>query len=194
MSELDRALAVLRAGALVVIPTDTVYGVAAMPGIPGGIEAIFRAKGRPVDKALPILGATIESLTRVVVLDERARSLAERFWPGPLTLVLKRHVAFPFDLGGSDPETIAVRIPSSTVALELLRMSGPLAVTSANVSGEEPATSIEGARSALGNAVGLYLDGGPCSGAPSTVVSLLDEPVVLRAGSISETDIQMALA
>jgi tRNA threonylcarbamoyl adenosine modification protein (Sua5/YciO/YrdC/YwlC family) len=194
MSELERALAVLRAGALVVIPTDTVYGVAAMPAIPGGIEAIFRAKGRSEDKALPILGATIESLAKVVVLDERARAVAERFWPGPLTLVLKRTVGFPYDLGGSDPETVAVRIPSSMVALELLRMSGPLAVTSANVSGEQPATSVEGARSALGNAVGVYLDGGPCSGSPSTVVSLVDEPIVLRAGGISETDIKEALA
>ena len=154
MSELDRALAVLRAGALVVIPTDTVYGVAAMPGIPGGIEAIFRAKGRPEDKALPILGATVESLAKVVVFDERAHVLAERFWPGPLTLVLSAWSVFRYDLGGSDPETIAVRIPSSGVALELLRMTGPLAVTSANISGEEPATSIEEARSALGECRG----------------------------------------
>ncbi|MGH2734850.1 MAG: L-threonylcarbamoyladenylate synthase [Actinomycetota bacterium] len=182
--ELASAGAALRTGKLVVLPTDTVYGVAALPRARGSIAAIFEAKGRPTDKALPVLAASIDDLTEVVSFDARAVELGGRYWPGPLTIVLPRKVTWPYDLGGDDSTSVAVRIPRSEMARGLLELTGPLAVTSANLSGESPATTIEEARAHLGDRVAVYLDGGRCSGQVSTVLSLVGEPRVLRPGAI----------
>ena len=184
MSDLAAAVDAIRSGKLVVIPTDTVYGVAASPFDEAAVAAIFTAKDRPADKALPILGADVGSLRRVAEFDERAERLTTRFWPGPLTLVLPRARGFDVSLGGSDATSVAVRVPASEVARALLRQTGPLAVTSANRSGEsDPATADE-ARAALGDSVAVYLDAGPAAGSPSTVVSLMAEAVVLREGAL----------
>ena len=180
----------LRAGRLVVIPTDTVYGVAARPDIPGAIAAIFEAKGRPEDKAIPILGASRDDLEVVALFDDAARRLAERFWPGPLTLVLSRASDFEVDLGGTDPGTIAVRVPAHDVAIELLRRSGPLAVTSANRSGAPASTTVEQARSSLGDSVAVYLDAGVCDDEPSTVAVVAGGLRVLRPGPVSEDELR----
>ena len=181
--EIARALEELEAGRLVVLPTDTVYGVAARPDDPVAIGAVFAAKGRPSDKPLPILAATPSDLDRVAALGDAARRAA-RYWPGPLTLVVPRAPGFEHDLGGRRSQGVAVRIPACEVALELLRASGPLAVTSANLSGRPPATTVAEARAALGDKVTAYLDGGVCAGRPSTVVSLVGEVELLRAGPI----------
>lgn len=173
------AVAALARGAPVVVPTDTVYGVAATPGHAG---ALFGLKERPVAKALPILGAGTEQLSTVAVFDERASALASAFWPGPVTLVLARAGTFTADLGGLDPETVAVRVPAHDVALEVLRATGPLAVTSANLSGGPPATTLAEARRVFGDRVEVYLDGGVCDGTPSTVVSLTGAAEILREG------------
>jgi L-threonylcarbamoyladenylate synthase len=183
-----RAREELDAGRLVVIPTDTVYGIAARPDDPAAIAAVFAAKGRPSEKPLPILAATASDLDDVAQLGDRARRAA-RHWPGPLTLVVPRAPGFDVDLGGEPggsgrSQAVAVRVPASEVALELLRASGPLAVTSANLSGDPPATTVLEARAALGAKVRAYLDGGVCSGQPSTVVSLVGEIELLRAGPI----------
>lgn len=179
----EEAAAAIRGGAIAVIPTDTVYGVAALPEAAGGI---FDLKQRPRDKALPVLGSGVVQLGGVAELDLGARALAEEHWPGPLTLVVPRAPAFTADLGGTDPATVAVRVPAHPVALELLRRTGPLAVTSANVSGEPPASTYE---EACALAPGLIcLDGGTCDGLPSTVVSLVGEPRVLRQGALDLTD------
>ncbi|MDQ4059017.1 MAG: L-threonylcarbamoyladenylate synthase [Actinomycetota bacterium] len=185
VDDLEAAGAALRIGRLVVLPTDTVYGVGALPRSRGGVAGIFAAKGRSQRKAIPVLAASSEDLADVVVLDDRARALARSFWPGPLTLVVRRNPAWPYDLGGSDASTIAVRVPQNSLALALLERTGPLAVTSANRSDEPAATTVALARSALGDAVAVYLDGGVCDEAPSSVVSLVGEVRMLREGPVS---------
>ena len=185
MKDLEAAGAALRTGRLVVLPTDTVYGVGALPRSRGGVAAIFAAKGRSEDKAIPVLGASIEDLADVVVFDDRAGALAERFWPGPLTLVMPRNPSWPYDLGGSDNSTIAVRVPRNPTALALLERTGPLAVTSANRSDEPAATTVARARSALGDAVAVYLEGGVCDEVPSSVVSVVGGIKMLRDGPVS---------
>jgi L-threonylcarbamoyladenylate synthase len=178
------AAAALGAGALAIVPTDTVYGLAARPE---GAAAIFDVKRRPRAKALPVLGASIEQLRAVAVLEGGASALAARAWPGALTLVVRRAAGFTADLGGRDDGTVAVRVPDHPVALELLRSTGPLAVTSANVSGEPPATTAAAACALAPGAV--CLDGGTCDGAPSTVVKLVGDGAggdvqVLRQGAL----------
>ena len=174
------------------MPTDTVYGVAARPDVPGAIEAIFHVKGRPEDRPLPILAAAPADLDAVAVLDGRAALVAQRFWPGGLTLVLPRARGFDVWLGGTGEATVAVRIPACEVALGVLRRAGPLAVTSANRSGQPPATTVEEARRALPG-VQVFVDGGPRHGAPSTIVSLVGEPQILRAGAIPREEVLAVL-
>jgi tRNA threonylcarbamoyl adenosine modification protein (Sua5/YciO/YrdC/YwlC family) len=184
MSQIDAAVAALRVGNLVVIPTDTVYGVAGLPRGRGAVASIFDSKGRPEDKPVPVLGATVEDLEEIVRFDDRAYRLAERFWPGPLTLVLPRAPLFSYDVGGQAPDTVGVRIPRHDVALELLARTGPLAVSSANRSGAPPAATVDEARAALGAAVAVYVDGGRCAGDVSSVVSLVEDTQVLREGAV----------
>lgn len=193
VGEMGDAVAALEAGRAVVIPTDTVYGLAALPGIAAGVKELFRLKGRAEDKPVAILAAAVAGVAGIGVMDERARRLATRFWPGPLTMVIPRAPGFDVDLGVGFG--VAVRVPDSAPALNLLGLAGPLAVTSANRSGAAPATTLEEARSTFGDDVRVYVDGGTCSGTPSTVVSLLgDEAGVLRPGPISEHDISDTLA
>lgn len=178
------AAAAIRQGRLAIVPTDTVYGLAASPE---AAAAIFDVKRRPRDKALPVLGSDADQLRRTAELDDLASSLTRRVWPGPLTLVVPRAPGFTADLGGDDPATVAVRVPAHPVALELLRVTGPLAVTSANVSGEPPATTFEAACALAPEAV--CLDGGRCDGTPSTVVSLVGRPTVLREGALPAEEV-----
>ena len=193
MIDLDAALNSLDAGDLVVIPTDTVYGIAASL-TPAAIEKVFAVKGRPHDKPLPVLGAFVHQLGQVAAFDDRARRLAEAYWPGPLTLVLPRSAGFEIDLGRSADASVAIRVPHHPLARLVLQRSGPLAVTSANLSGEAPATTVDEARAWLGDRVTIYLDGGRCEGTkPSTVLSLTDGPDLLRAGPISERDLRQTL-
>ncbi|CAN5621879.1 hypothetical protein BH24ACT26_BH24ACT26_16040 [soil metagenome] len=186
---LEAALEALDEGSPIVVPTDTVYGLAARPSLARAIEAVFRVKGRPPDKPLPLLAARLDDLLDVVTVDARARMAAARFWPGPLTLVLPRAAGFPFDLGGGRAASIAVRVPSCPVALALLRRSGPLAVTSANRSGQAPATTVQEARAALEALVEVFLDGGRLAGRPSTILSLVDAPIVLREGALTAEEV-----
>lgn len=178
-----------------VIPTDTVYGIAALPSIPGAVAAVFAVKGRPEEKPLPVLGATVEQLGSIVVFDAAARRVAARYWPGPLTLVLPRAPGFVHELGGragDETSTIAVRIPDCSTALQLLHRSGPLAVTSANRSGEPPATTVEEAKSAL-DGIDVFVDAGRCAGVPSTVISLGPKRSVLRRGGIPPDEVLQML-
>lgn len=179
MAGIDEAVDAIRKGAMAIVPTDTVYGIAASPE---AAAAIFEVKQRPRDKALPVLGSDVVQLDAIAELDGGARALANEYWPGPLTLVVQRKQTFTADLGGTDPTTVAVRVPAHPVARELLERTGPLAVTSANVSGEPPATTYEEAR-ALAPEL-LCLDGGTCDGVPSTILTLAGEPKVLRQGEL----------
>jgi tRNA threonylcarbamoyl adenosine modification protein (Sua5/YciO/YrdC/YwlC family) len=155
-----------------------------MPGIPGAIDELFRIKGRGEEKPIPILGAGVRALAGVVSFDVRARRVAEKFWPGPLTLVLPRAPGFTAALGAPEAPGVGVRVPAFAPALELLGLAGVLAVTSANRSGEAPATTVEEARAIFESEVDVFVDGGNCNGQPSSVVSLLDDPELLRAGSV----------
>jgi L-threonylcarbamoyladenylate synthase len=191
---MEEAVDALRAGRPVVIPTDTVYGVAGLFSAPGAVAAVFTAKGRPIDRALPVLGGDGASLHDVAVFDARAQALAARFWPGPLTLVLPRAAGFDVDLGGTTKDSVAVRVPGHDTTLELLRRTGPLAVSSANRSGEPAALTVEAAQAALGETVAVFVDGGRLTGRPSTIVSLLAELRLLREGELALTDVQRAMS
>lgn len=189
MTVLQSALEELQAGRPVVIPTDTVYGLAAACG---AAPALFGLKGRPQTKALPVLASSISDLERVVTFSTAALRIAERLWPGPLTLVLERSSSFAADLGG-DGTTIAVRVPAHEIALELLARSGPVAVTSANRSGKPPATNVADAQATFGGEVRAFVDGGRCDGVPSSVVSVADELTLLRAGPVTLAEVRYAL-
>jgi L-threonylcarbamoyladenylate synthase len=188
----DEAVRLLRAGEVVAVPTDTVYGVAVDPFQPGAADRLFVAKERPKDVALPVLVAAADDLDRLVegAVDPLARKLVDRFWPGALTLVLPRKADLRgLDLGG-DPATIGVRCPDHRLVRELCREVGPLATTSANRHREPTPPDAAGVAAALGDGVALVLDGGVCAGDPSTVVSILgDEVRILREGRIPATDL-----
>lgn len=193
MIDVDSAIATLAAGGAVVIPTDTVYGVAASLEVPGAIDELFALKARERDKPIPVLGHDAASFAAVGVLDDRAGKLAARFWPGPLTLVVPRAEGFTVDLGDAR-DTVALRVPDHALAREILRRTGPLGVTSANRSGEPPAATAAAARAALGPDVPI-VDAGVCAGSPSTVVGLTTRSLrILRPGSLTLAELEQAIA
>jgi tRNA threonylcarbamoyl adenosine modification protein (Sua5/YciO/YrdC/YwlC family) len=184
---IDAAVAALRRGEVVALPTDTVYGLAADPHHARGL---FAAKGRPRSVELPVLVADEgQALDLVEVPTAEARRLMARFWPGPLTLVLARRPGLGFDLGGSH-ETIGVRCPDHPVPRAICAAVGPIATTSANRHGEPPLTSAGAVAETLGETLGLILDGGLCVGAPSSVVELTGPaPRLLRQGAVGWSSI-----
>ena len=185
---LSAAAAAIRRGGLVVIPTDTVYGVAADAFSPAGVTALLAAKGRGRDMPVPVLVSTPEMLTALVEnLSDAARRLVDALWPGGLTLVVKHTAHLAWDLGETRG-TVAVRMPGDRLALDLISRTGPLAVSSANRTGHPAATTMMGARLQLGAAVSVYLDGGPRpSGVPSTIVDATAEPLrILRTGAVTD--------
>ena len=192
---LAAAAAVLRSGGLVVLPTDTVYGLAALPHLPDAVRAVFRAKGRPSGMHLPVLAATVEQVRGLgVAFGAAASVLADRWWPGPLTL------ACAFDPGSGRPDwlagrdEVAVRVPDHDFVRALLRETGVLVVTSANPHGTATPLTAEAVSASLGPSVGLVVDGGALTEVPSTVVSLVGrEPVVEREGVIPAPDVVEAL-
>lgn len=189
---LPRALEILQSGGLVAFPTDTVYGVGALAFDGAAVERIYTAKGRPVEKAIPVLIGDVEELAKVSAeVPEIALKLAARFWPGPLTLVIQKHPDLPEAV--SAVQTVGVRIPDHPVARALLRLAGPMAVTSANLSGQPNPSTAEEVFAQLGGRVELILDGGKTSGAlPSTVVDCVGTaPQVLRTGPILKSEILM---
>jgi L-threonylcarbamoyladenylate synthase len=192
---ITRALEILHAGGLVAFPTDTVYGVAADAFSAAGIERLYEAKGRDTAKAIPVLLGTLDQLNRVAVnLPAHALQLAIHFWPGAMTLVVPRHPALPE--GISQTPTVGVRMPDHPLALALLRLSGPLATTSANLSGAPNPLTAQDVLVQLDGRIELVIDGGTCpGGVPSTVVDATQPNlVVLRQGPISLEDLTRFLA
>ena len=192
---LAAAAEALAAGEVVAVPTDTVYGLAAQPEVEGATANLFLTKRRRKEMPLPVLVSSLEEARHVAVLDERAERLASAFWPGALTIVLPRaERSWPWDLGGKTT-TVGVRVPAHDVSLALLRATGPLAVTSANISGEPAAVDCEGVQRALGDVVAVYLCGGAQPGGLSSTVVDISSPTprVLRAGEITADDVYGAL-
>jgi L-threonylcarbamoyladenylate synthase len=189
----DAAEQALEGGGLVVFPTETVYGLAARPDVPRATGRVFEAKRRPRGLTLPLLCPDLSRAEEVAIIDDRARSLAKRFWPGGLTIVLRRSErSASWDLG-DDRRTVGVRVPAHDVALAVLSRAGPLAVTSANPSGEPTPRDCDGVREALGKAVDVYLCAGSTGGVASTIVDLTGaQPTVLRQGAVSSADIEAA--
>lgn len=190
------AVATLRGGGIVAMPTDTVYGIGVAPGAPDGLARLFAAKDRPLDKAIVLLLSDEDQAATVGVMRPAARALAARFWPGGLTLVLKQapEAALPAELTGG-AATIGVRLPDHECPRALARALGPLPVTSANLSGRPDARDAGGVLDQLGERVDLVLDGGSArGGVPSTVVDCSgDLPRVLRAGAIAAADLAAVL-
>jgi tRNA threonylcarbamoyl adenosine modification protein (Sua5/YciO/YrdC/YwlC family) len=180
------AVTALQSGELVVLPTDTVYGIAADAFSPLAVNLLLAAKGRGRDLPVPVLVGSWRTLDGLVdELGPLARRMVETFWPGPLTLVVRAAPSLAWDLGETRG-TVAVRMPLQPVALEILTQTGPLAVSSANRSGLPPAVEVAEAQRQLGESVRVYLDGGPLGDpVPSTIVDLTgDHARVLRVGAL----------
>lgn len=193
---IERAVAVLRRGGLVAFPTETVYGLGADALNPQAVRRIFAVKGRPADNPLIIHVAGAGQLRDVArEVPESAWVLAERFWPGPLTLVLPRHERVPLETTGG-LETVAVRMPDSAIALALIRALGhPIAAPSANLSGRPSPTAAEHVLEDLQGRIELILDGGPTRiGVESTVLDLTTSPpTILRPGGVSPEQLRPLL-
>ncbi len=192
-NQTDEAAKILINGGIVVIPTETVYGLAANTFDEKAVSKIFSAKGRPSDNPLIVHIADLKDINKVVSdFPIKARKLAEKFWPGPLTIILPKNKEIP-DNVSAGMNSVAVRFPSSKIAKEIIKKAGvPLVAPSANISGKPSATKFEHACKDLGGKVDAIVDGGNCSvGVESTVVSLLEDiPRVLRPGAITEEDLQ----
>lgn len=193
----------LRNGAIVAVPTDTVYGIAVWLDTPGGLERLFAAKNRPPDKAIALLVADREQAAEIGHLTAAARALVASFWPGGLTLVVPRRTDRPLpaaltggELASGAIPTVGLRMPDHDAPRALAGALGPLPTTSANRSGEPEARDADEIERLLGDSIDLVLDGGPASGRPaSTVVDATGEvPRILRAGAIAPEEIERCLA
>ena len=184
---LTDAASAVRRGELVVLPTDTVYGIGADAFTPAAVTSLLEAKGRGRDMPVPVLVGTVRAANALVEnLGPYGQDLIDAFWPGPLTLICRANRSLSWDLGDSKG-TVALRMPLHSVALDLLKETGPMAVSSANRSGAPAATTADEAEKQLGDSVSIYLDGGPCDdNTPSTILDLTTAvPRLLRRGAIS---------
>ena len=194
---INEAIAALRRGDVIAIPTETVYGVAVLP-TEDGIERLIAAKHRSAEKGIQLLVDSVAQAQAIADVGQAALTLADAFWPGGLTIVLGRNEAaqLPESIGGGRP-TLGIRLPDHDVPRALARALGPLAASSANISGEPPATDASMVARYFGDEITLILDDGPVrGGTASTVVDCSDarsEPVVLREGAISSEDVRTKL-
>jgi L-threonylcarbamoyladenylate synthase len=180
---------------LIILPTETVYGIGTRPDDPVATARLFEAKRRPRDLELPVLVPSVDAAARIAALGDDARALAEDFWPGPLTIVVLRSPASAgWDLGGN-PNTIGLRIPDHPTALAVLGRTGPLAVTSANLSGRPTPATCQEVAELFGDAVAVTLCAErELSGRASTVLDLTAaQPSILRAGAITDDELANVL-
>lgn len=189
---IDASVQALGGGGLVVLPTDTVYGLGADAFNEFAVQSLLDAKGRDRQMPPPVLFSKIEVLDALAVdISAAARKLAEAFWPGGLTIIFKAQPSLAWDLGETRG-TVALRIPDHPLTLQLLQRTGPLAVSSANKTGQPPAVSVTQAQEQLGDAVRVYLDGGVAQlGRPSTIIDATSSELrVVRFGALSLTELQ----
>jgi len=192
---LQTAFDILQRGGLVAFPTDTVYGVGALAFDGKAVESIYAAKDRPIEKAIPVLIADADDMEKIGIdIPDIAYQLAARFWPGPLTVVVPKKPTLPESVSAT--ETVGVRVPDHEVARALLRAAGPMAVTSANISGQPSPSTAQEVLAQLGGRIDLILDGGTTpGGVPSTLVDCMGEEIrILRKGPISLEDIKLKLS
>ena len=192
--EKQKALAaaadVLRKGGIAAIPTDTVYGFAAMVHDRAAIDRLYAVKERSHNKSIAVLLGDAEQADLVAhEFPAKAQRLAAKYWPGALTIIIRKNTGLPDNLTSN--ELVGLRIPDHEFTRELIRLTGPLAVTSANLSGENPANTVEDFKYELGSRLDIIIDGGPCrGGVPSSVINCETEPAaVLREGAIPEKDL-----
>ena len=189
-----RALEILKSGGLVAFPTDTVYGVGALAFDGEAVESIYAAKDRPVEKAIPVLIGDSDDLEKVGInISDSARRLASHFWPGPLTILVPKRAVLPESVSAT--ATVGVRVPDHDVARPLLRAAGPMAVTSANISGGQSPVTAQEVYEQLGGRIDLIIDGGKTpGGVPSTLVDCsTSELKILREGPVSLQELLAAL-
>ena len=193
-NEIQIALKILQSGGIVAFPTDTVYGLGALAFNNNAIESIYKAKNRPVEKAIPILIGDLSDFEKVADdIPNMALRFASRFWPGPLTCIVPKKQTLP--LAVSATPTVAVRIPDHVDARALLRAADPMAVTSANISGGQNPSTAQEVYDQLNGRIPLILDGGTTQGGiPSTLVDCTGElPMILREGPITLDELLSAL-
>lgn len=194
---LERAAEAIRAGAIVALPTDTLYALAVDPFREDAIERLFAAKGRPAERAVPLVAADLEQVQSTIgALSATARALASRFWPGPLTLLLDAPVRLAAGVTGGTGR-VGVRVPAHAVARGVCRACGhPVTATSANLSGHPASADPNEVERTFGTSIALLLDAGPTpGGAPSTIVDVAGTAVrLVRAGAIGWDEVQACLA
>ena len=192
---IQAALKILRNGGLVAFPTDTVYGVGALAFNGTAVESIYIAKDRPIEKAIPVLIWDQDDMEKVGMdIPEIAYRLASRFWPGPVTCVIPKQQTLPESVSATN--TVGVRVPDHETARALLRAAGPMAVTSANISGRPSPSTAQEVLAQLGGRIDLIIDGGTTpGGVPSTLVDCTGEDIkILREGPISLEEIRLKLS
>jgi L-threonylcarbamoyladenylate synthase len=195
LDEVGQAVSVLQDGGVIAMPTDTLYALTAAADDASAVRRVFAIKGREQGRPLPLFVSGIEMAERIAVFNNAARILAERFWPGQLTIVVPKRQGYESEaLAGA--QTVGLRLPGHAVARAVLQsLDAPVTGTSANLSGGPDPISADEVRAQLGNAIDLVLDAGPCDhGVASTIVDCTGaEPVILRRGAIADDRIIAAL-
>lgn len=181
---IQKAIACIKNEEVVGIPTETVYGIGGDPHSQAAVDKIFNLKERDENKPLSILVHSFHDLIKLKIIS-KVPEIVELYWPGPLTIIVKSELNFADGVGTKNPNSIGVRVPDNELALELLKKTGPLAVTSANISGQEDITNEKDAESVFGDKIGHYLQGSALHGSGSTIVDFRDEEFkVIREGPL----------
>ena len=185
-SLIAEAVEAVRSGRVIGVPTDTVYGIGVEPSDPRAVATLYEIKGRPADKPISLMVGSIEQAETLISMTPAASKLAARHWPGPLTLVMPTRRRLPDWVGDPVASTVGVRIPDHQALLQLLTETGPLAITSANLSGAPASMDHDEARGVFGESVAVYLPGRCPGGVASTVIDLTGPvPRVLREGPVT---------
>ena len=181
---IQKAIACIKNEEVVGIPTETVYGIGVDPLSQAAVDKIFNLKERDQNKPLSILLHSFHDLIKLKIIS-KVPEIVELYWPGPLTIIVESELNFADGVGTKNPNSIGVRVPDNELALELLKKTGPLAVTSANISGQEDITNEKDAESVFGDKIGHYLQGSALHGSGSTIVDFRDEEFkVIREGPL----------
>ena len=181
---IQKAIACIKNEEVVGIPTETVYGIGVDPLSQVAVDKIFNLKERGENKPLSILVHSFHDLIKLKIIS-KVPEIVELYWPGPLTIIVESELNFADGVGTKNPNSIGVRVPDNELTLELLKKTGPLAVTSANISGQEDITNEKDAESVFGNKIGHYLQGSALHGSGSTIVDFRDEEFkVIREGPL----------